>query len=135
MDGGPPWRRHRERRGWSHIRPAAVYAVVGGFLTALTMALCLSNAVTTTQAIALALPSAVITLRGWIGIIVPDSFNAWRKGFREGCMAARMADPSATPSASQIPPNRGDAVIADLLAHWKVRTGRRTPPDTSYQYR
>ncbi|SRR5258708_5836862 len=134
MDGGPPWRRRREGRGWPLIRPAVVYATVGGFLTALTMALCFSNAVTTRQAIALALPAAVITLRGWIGIIVPDALNAWRKGFREGCMAAQMADPPATPTASQIPPN-GEVVVADLFASWKAHTGRQTPPDTSYQYR
>jgi hypothetical protein len=136
MDGGPPWRRHRERCGWPDIGPAGVYVTVGGFLTVLTMTLCFSNAVTTKQAIALALPAAVITLRGWIGIIiVPDTFAAWRKGFREGCRAAQMADSSATAAASQIPPNPGDAAVTDLVARWKPRTGRRTRPGTSYQYR
>jgi hypothetical protein len=99
------------------------------------MALCFSNAVTTRQAIALALPAAVITLRGWIGIIVPDALNAWRRGFREGCLAAQMADPPAAPTARQIPPNRGDGVVADMFAGWKARTGRQAPPDTGYQYR
>lgn|SRR5215472_5653164 len=135
MDGGPPWRRHRERCGWPHIGPAGVYVAVGGLLTVLTMGLCFSNAVTTRQGIALALPSAVITLRGWIGIIVPDSINAWRRGFKEGCRAAQMADPSAAPAANQIPPNTGDVVVADLFARWKPGTGRQSGSGTGYQYR
>lgn len=135
MDGGPPARRHRERRGWPHTRTATVYLAVGGFLTVLTMALCFSNAVTTRQAIALALPAALITLMGWIGMIVPDALIAWRKGFREGCRAAQMADPPATSAAGQLAPDTGDAVVADLFARWKPRTGRRSGPGTSYQYR
>jgi hypothetical protein len=135
MDGGPPWRRHRERCGWPHIRSAAGFMAVGAFLTVLTMALCFSNAVSTKDAIALALPAAVITLRGWIGIIVPDAFIAWRKGFQEGCKAAQMADPSAMPAASQVPPNTGEAAVADLFGRWRPRGGRRTRPGTSYQYR
>jgi hypothetical protein len=88
MDSGAPWRCHHERPGWPRRRPAAMLAVAGVLLTLVTTVLCISNVVTTQQAIALAIPAVLTTLGGWFGVIVPDALIAWRRGFQLGYQAA-----------------------------------------------
>ena len=52
------------------------------------MVLGISNSISAQQAIALALLAVMTTLGGWIGLIVPDAWIAWRRGFQQGCQAA-----------------------------------------------
>jgi hypothetical protein len=129
VDAGSPGR-HGERHGRRHIRPATVFLVVGGAVTLVTMSLCISNKVTTKEAIALALASTVTTLGGWIGLLIPDALTAWRRGFRQGCMVALEYQASGPPD--NVPPSSGESTVTDLLAHSGPRHGRRTGPRESY---
>ena len=68
MDSGPPWRKYAARSGWPRIGLAV--AAAGTLLTLLIMVLCICNTISHQQAIALALPSAVTALGGWVAMIV-----------------------------------------------------------------
>jgi hypothetical protein len=132
VDGGSPGR-HGERQ--RHIRPATVFLSVGGLLTLATMGLCISNSVTTRQAIALALASTVTTLGGWIGLLIPDALIAWRRGFKQGCKVALEFQASGFPDQAaidKIPPSSGESTVTDLLARSGPRHGRRTSPRESF---
>jgi hypothetical protein len=72
----------------SHVRLAQAIAVAGAFLTAVTVVICTFNAIKATQAIALAIPATLMTVGGATGVIVPDVYAAWRRGFRLGCKVA-----------------------------------------------
>jgi hypothetical protein len=127
--------RHGERHGRRHIRPATVYLSVGGLLTLATMGLCISNHVSTLQAIALALASTVTTLGGWIGLLIPDALVAWRRGFKQGCKVALECQSSDLPVKApldEVPPNSNESTVTDLLARSGPRHGRRTRPRESY---
>jgi hypothetical protein len=133
--------RHGERHGRLHIRPATVYLSVGGLLTLATMGLCISNTVSTLQAIALALASTVTTLGGWIGLLIPDALVAWRRGFKQGCTVALECQSSGlpvksamdkVPPSSEVPPSSSESTVTDLLARSGPRHGRRTRPRESY---
>lgn len=67
---------------------AAWCTLVGITAVVLTVILCATDAVSPQQAIAMALPSAVIALGGLLALIVPDPWTAWRRGFRQGCETA-----------------------------------------------
>ena len=129
VDAGSPGR-HGERHGRRHIRPAAVFLSTGGLLTLATMGLCISNKVTTLEAIALALASTVTTLGGWIGLLIPDALVAWRRGFKQGCMVALEYQASSPPD--NIPPSSSESTVTDLLGRSGPRHGRRTRPRESY---
>jgi hypothetical protein len=103
---------------------------VGGVVTLVTMSLCISNNVTTLQAIALALAATVTTLGGWIGLLIPDALAAWRRGFKQGCMVALEYQESGPPD--NVPPSSSESTVTDLLAHSGPRHGRRTRPPGSY---
>jgi hypothetical protein len=129
VDAGSPGR-HGERHGRRHIRPATVFLSVGGLVTLVTMGLCISNNVTTLQAIALALAATVTTLGGWIGLLIPDALAAWRRGFKQGCLVALEYQASGPPD--NVPPSPNGSTVTDLLARSGPRHGRRTRAPESY---
>jgi hypothetical protein len=99
------------------------------------MGLCISNHVSTLQAIALALASTVTTLGGWIGLLIPDALVAWRRGFKQGCKVALECQSSDLPVKApmdEVPPNSNESTVTDLLARSGPRHGRRTRPPESY---
>ncbi len=92
------WRRVQLRpavSAWRRVRLAAWAIAAGLGLSSVTVALSALNAVSTQQAIALALPAVLITVGGIAGRIVPDAWIAWRRGFRHGCEAALVSQPPA----------------------------------------
>jgi hypothetical protein len=134
MDGGSRWRRRAEGRPWGRIRPATMFASAGAFLTLLTMVLGISNAISVQQTIALALLAAVSTVGGVIRMIVPDTWVAWRRGFRLGCEVAMSCE--ASPLGGQadpdtIAPRSGEPTVTDLLARSGTRSSRRSLADRS----
>src|SRR5215469_12270614 len=84
MGGRRPRLGGREWSGWPHVRPAALCAAVGGSLTLATVVVGLLNALSAQQVIALAVLATLATAGGMIGLIVPDAWAAWRRGFQEG---------------------------------------------------
>lgn len=82
----------RQRFGRARFSPrervAAWCTVVGITTVVITVILSATNAVSAQQAIAMALPAGVIALRGLLGLIIPDAWTAWRRGFRQGCETA-----------------------------------------------
>jgi hypothetical protein len=75
------------------LAPPAFRCVVAGVvLDAATMIVCAFNVVSVQQAIAMALPSALTTAAGMIGLLVPDPWAAWRRGFQHGCATAARCD-------------------------------------------
>src|ERR1022692_2838666 len=134
MDGGSRWRRRAEGRRWRRIRPATMFAAAGTLLTLLTMVLGISNAISTQQAIALALLAAVSALGGVTRMIVPDTWIAWRRGFRLGCEVAMSCEASplaAKAAPDTIPPRSGEPTVTDLLARSGTRSSRRSLADGS----
>jgi hypothetical protein len=57
----------------------------GGILTGVAVVLSAVNAVSPLLSIALALPTAVLTIGGLIRAVIPDAWTAWRRGFKLGC--------------------------------------------------
>lgn len=82
----------RQRFGHARLsrreRLAAWCTVVGITTVVITVILSATNAVSAQQAIAMALPAGVTELSGLLGLIIPDAWTAWRRGFRHGCEAA-----------------------------------------------
>jgi hypothetical protein len=69
--------------------PRAFYCVAAGLvLDVATVIVCACNVVSAQQAIAMALPAGLITAGGMIGLLLPDPWVAWRRGFQQGCAAA-----------------------------------------------
>ncbi|HUA31546.1 MAG TPA: hypothetical protein VMC03_21885 [Streptosporangiaceae bacterium] len=66
--------------------------VAGIILDAATVIVCALNAVSAQQAIAMALPAALITAGSFLALLVPDPWSAWRRGFMLGCEAAAWRD-------------------------------------------
>lgn len=92
MDSGS-LRQLGKTQSWPRARQALWYTVAGSAVTLVTVILSALDAVSPQQAIAMALPSAVITVGGLIGMTVPDAWTAWRRGFRQGCEAAMRCQP------------------------------------------
>jgi uncharacterized membrane protein len=93
----------RQQSDWLRLirsRPALWSMAVGTVLDVATVIVSALDAVSAQQAIAMALPAGLITAGGFIALLVPDPWNAWRRGFRHGCEAAARADPSLTPVGS-----------------------------------
>jgi hypothetical protein len=90
MDGESRWQQMAPTVDtWCRARFAAWTTAAGMALSSLTVALSALSAISTQQAIAMALPAALITVGGIASWIVPDAWIAWRRGFRHGCKAAR----------------------------------------------
>ena len=82
----------RQRLGRARFSPrerlAAGCTVVGITTVVITVILSATNAVSAQQAIAMALSAGVTAMGGLLGLIIPDPWTAWRRGFRQGCEAA-----------------------------------------------
>lgn len=78
---------------WRRARFAAWITAAGMALSSVTVALSALNAISTQQAIAMALPALLMTVGGIASRIVPDAWIAWRRGFRHGCKAALNSQP------------------------------------------
>ena len=93
----------RQRFGGARSSPRARLAAwctaVGLADTVITIIVCAVNAVTTQQAIAMALFAGLTTAGGLIGKIIPDAWTAWRRGFRQGCETALKCKPGGLDSS------------------------------------
>jgi hypothetical protein len=99
MDGQSHWQSPRRAAGaWRRARLAAWITAAGIALSLVTVAISALNAITTQQAIAMAVPAVLITISGLGGQLVPDAWIAWRRGFRHGCEAALTSQASLTPA-------------------------------------
>jgi hypothetical protein len=75
------------------LAPRAFCCMAAGLvLDMATVTVCTLNVVSTQQAIAMALPAALATAAGVIGLLVPDPWTAWRRGFQHGCAAAARCE-------------------------------------------
>jgi hypothetical protein len=87
----------RQRLGRARFSPrerlAACCTVVGTTTVVITVILSATNAVSAQQSIAMGLPAGAIAMGGLLGLIVPDPWTAWRRGFRQGCEAALRSQP------------------------------------------
>jgi len=104
--------------GWHHFRPAVLSMFVGVLLTVVTMVLCFLNHISILRAIALAMLAMVATVGGLIGMLVPDAWAAWRRGFEQGCEAATRYQMQRLPGnfvADATPPGPGEQVQADSV--------------------
>jgi hypothetical protein len=97
MGGRRPRLGGREWFGWSHVRPAALCAATGGSLTLATVVLGLFNKLSAQQLIALAVLATLATA-GWIGLVIPDAWAAWRRGFQQGFKLAMNREAQRTQS-------------------------------------
>ena len=89
MDGEWHWRQLRPAAGAGRRDWIAVWnTAVGITLSAATVGLSAVDAISTRQAIAMAVPAVLITVGGLAGGIVLSAWTAWRRGFRHGCEAA-----------------------------------------------
>jgi hypothetical protein len=95
---------------WRTPSAAARWAGVGGILGLITITLSAVNVVSAQQAIALALPAAIITIAGSIRSAMPDSCAAWRAGFRQGCRVAQTCRRDALYPGGAVAPNRSAPV-------------------------
>jgi len=83
-------------RAWRRARYAAWATAVGIALSFVTVIVSALNAISTQQAIAMAVPAVLITVGGLVGQIVPEALIAWRRGFRFGCEAAQISQARLT---------------------------------------
>lgn len=87
----------RERPGRARLsrreRLAVWCTVVGITTVVITVILSATDAVSAQQSIAMALPAGVTAVGGLLGLIIPDPWIAWRRGFRQGCEAALSCRP------------------------------------------
>jgi hypothetical protein len=131
MDVGTIRRRHAEEHGWLRTRSKGAYTAAGLLLTVTTITLCLAEAISVLQAIALALPATVMTLGGLISLLLPGTYIAWRRGFEQGCQVAMSVEMSHLPAnaADETKPHEpGRATVTDLLARYGRQAGQRTQP-------
>jgi uncharacterized membrane protein len=68
-------------------------AAAGGVLSLITVIVSALDAVSAQQAIAMALPAGMTTVGGLIGMMVPDAWVAWRRGFQHGYETAAGSEP------------------------------------------
>jgi hypothetical protein len=116
------------RLGRAHlaVAPRAFCCAVAGLvLDAGTVIVCLLNAISVQQAIAMALPAALITAVGVIGLLVPDPWTAWRRGFQHGCAAAARCE--ACQGAVNVTPPSVRHPWLDTLAGTHAPGRHRTP--------
>jgi hypothetical protein len=100
----------------------ATWTTAGGVgLCAITEALSVTNAISTQQAIAMALPAVIITVSGIVGRVVPDAWIAWRRGFRHGCEAAIASQRQAYALRADEEADRMGEIRLVRLAAYPVR--------------
>jgi hypothetical protein len=105
------WQRIYRADRWRTPTAATRWAGVGGILGLVTIVLSAVSWVSATQAIALALPAMIITIGGLTRSVVPDSYTAWRRGFKQGCQVALTYQrdalyPSGLYSGGAVAPSR-----------------------------
>ena len=71
---------------------AGTILIAGTILDVATVIVCALNAVSAQQAVAMALPAALLTSGGFIALLLPDPWCAWRRGFMHGAQAAARSD-------------------------------------------
>lgn len=69
-------------------RVAAGCMAVGITTVVTTVIVTATNTVTAEQSVAMALSAGLTLVGGLLGLIIPDPWTAWRRGFRQGCEAA-----------------------------------------------
>ena len=79
------WQRMYRAARWNVAKSAIFCLSTGTVLGLIAVLLSAFNRVSPQQAIALALPALMLTIGGMLWILVPDSWTAWRRGFRQGC--------------------------------------------------
>lgn len=99
MGGRRPRLGGREWSGWLHVRPAALYAAAGGSLTLATVVVGFFKAVSAQQVIALGVLATLATGGGLIGLVIPDAWAAWRRGFQQGFKFAMNRQAQRTQSS------------------------------------
>jgi hypothetical protein len=117
--------------GWIHVRPAVWCATAGGILSLITVILGLLNAVSAQQAVALAMPATLVTESGIIGLIVPDVWAAWRRGFQEGVKVAKSSQAHWRPdtvNSDAAAADRDKQAVTRLVARGSALSRRRTQP-------
>jgi hypothetical protein len=121
MDGEWHWQQMRPADGaWRRARLAASTTVVGIALSSAAVILSALNAVSTQQAIAMAVPAVLVTVGGLGGRIVPDAWIAWRRGFRHGCAAALTSQTSLI-RADDARNNSGEILLAKGASYPSAR--------------
>jgi hypothetical protein len=110
MEGASRWRPVHKVRSWPRARLAAWETTGGLALSSVTVTLSALNAISGTQAIALALPAMLATIGGTFGLFIPDAWMAWRRGFQYGCNTALRCQ------AYHVPAD----VDADALRHIRL---------------
>ena len=98
MGGRRPRLGGREWSGWPHVRHAVLYAAAGGSLTLATVVVGLLNLVSPQRVIALAVLATLATAGGMIGLVIPDAWAAWRRGFQQGFRQAMNRQAQRTQS-------------------------------------
>ena len=101
-------------RSWTD-KPVATGSLTLGLTGVLiTVILCLNNALSGTQPIALALSTGMTTVGGLLGTLIPDAWTAWRRGFRQGCETALRSQPDVLVSDLHARPHREHGQTARL---------------------
>jgi|ERR1700722_1361469 len=79
------WQRMYRAARWNVAKSAIFCLSTGTVLGLAAVLLSGFNRVSPQQAVAMALPALMLTIGGMLWILVPDSWTAWRRGFRQGC--------------------------------------------------
>lgn len=128
MDGERAESGHGEWRGRSHVRAAMLVTAAGALLALATIVLGFVTDISPQGAIALAMVATLSTLGGMLGVIVPDPWAAWRRGFAQGCKAAETYQTHRLPSETAGKPTQdtaGEHVVIDLpVRYGTVAEGR-----------
>src|SRR5258707_6821250 len=95
MNASSWWQTIYRADRWRTPTAATRWAGVGGILGLIAIILSALSMVSATQAIAVALPATIITIGGLTRSVVPDSYTAWRRGFKQGCQVALTHQPEA----------------------------------------
>ena len=104
-------------RSWPCARLTVWVTVAGIALSSVTVILSAVNAISGPQAIAMALPAMVATIGGILGVIVPEAWIAWRRGFDFGyksavtCQTHRFSPEASMNSVRHV---RSATVVSDL---------------------
>ncbi len=88
MDAGPPQPEEISPRSPRVVR--AAWSAAGGVILGTSAVICLAmDAISGQQAVAMALPAALLILGGLIVVAIPDPATGQRRGFRAGSLLRR----------------------------------------------
>jgi hypothetical protein len=80
-------------RSWAHKRAATACTTVGLVTSLITVIVCAMNVIHGSLSFALAVPACLTSVGGLLGLIIPDAWTAWRRGFQQGWQTAMQAQP------------------------------------------